>query len=312
MMRYTNAPLTPPSPTVLVLGMFDGVHQGHQALLRLARELADRDGLTVTALTFQRHPLAVLGMDAPQLLSTLPERAAAMAACRVDVMCALPFTLDLARKAPEDFLTFLADTFHPRHIVAGFNYTFGDKGAGTSELLCSRAGSLGYEAHIVPPVIWHGEPVSSSRIRAMLTSGDLAGANCLMGRLYAISGRVEQGKHIGRTIGFPTANIRIPPHKLLPAYGVYAGLLKTPQGEFPCVLNVGRHPTLPAGHVTLEAHVLGIILPLYDEKVMVSFLKFMRSERIFPSVDELKAQILTDARQAQAYFSGAGTQEESQ
>ena len=155
---------------------------------------------------------------------------------------------------------------------------------------------------IVPEVVIDGETVSSTRIRRLLAQGDMHEVNNLLGRGYSIAGRVEEGKQVGRTIGFPTANITIPPHKALPAFGVYACYLETSGGIFPAVVNVGRHPTLPEGHVTVEAHVLDEFLSLYGRNVRLTFLKFMRPEQKFDSIESLRAQIAHDADDCRAYF----------
>ena len=138
--------------------------------------------------------------------------------------------------------------------------------------------------------------------RRLLAQGDMHEVNNLLGRGYSIAGRVEEGKQVGRTIGFPTANITIPPHKALPAFGVYACYLETSGGIFPAVVNVGRHPTMPEGHVTVEAHVLDEFLSLYGRNVRLTFLKFMRPEQKFDSIESLRAQIAHDADDCRAYF----------
>lgn len=298
--------LTPPStlqPGVVVLGMFDGVHLGHRQLLAYARAYARRDGLPVYVVTFRRHPLEVLrSQGAPPLLTTLPQRARLMAGLGVDALFALPFTRRTANEAPEAFLDRMACIFHPRHVVAGFNYSFGRGGRGDGKMLRAFGESLGYEAHIVPPVRQGGENVSSTRIRGLIQRGEMALANELLGSAYGISGRVEQGKHVGRTMGFPTANLALPRDRVIPAYGVYAAWLYVEGSRFPTVLNVGRHPTLPEGAATIEAHVLRETIMLYGKKVRVEFLNYQRGERRFASVAELKAQITRDAAQAQDYF----------
>ena len=147
-----------------------------------------------------------------------------------------------------------------------------------------------------------GAPVSSTRIRGLLARGDIHGATRLLGHAYTLSGRVMDGKHIGRTMGYPTANVDVPQSKVLPAFGVYACYLTVEGHAYPSVVNVGRHPTLPEGAVTVEAHVLDACLMLYGKKVRLDFLNFQRSERKFDGVDALKAQIQADSAQARAFF----------
>ena len=298
--------LTPPdhlAPGVVVLGMFDGVHKGHRQLLETARAFARRDHLPVYVLTFQRHPLQVLRPQiAPPMLTTLPQRARLMACAGVDALFALPFTLSTANESPEDFLTWLIATFSPRHLVAGFNYSFGKGGRGDGAMLSAWGERWGYETHIVPPVTYAGENISSSRIRKLIQQGEMALANFLLGSPYALSGRVEQGKHVGRTMGFPTANLPLPKERVIPAYGVYAAWLHVEGKRYPAVLNVGRHPTLPEGSATIEAHVMGETVNLYGKKVRIEFLNFQRGEKRFESVEALKAQIAQDKQEALAWF----------
>ncbi|MGN0764358.1 MAG: bifunctional riboflavin kinase/FAD synthetase [Aristaeellaceae bacterium] len=302
MMHLLRNP-TSTKPCVLVLGMFDGVHRGHQRLLMQGVELSEAEHLPLNVCTFEPHPLQVLRPEkAPPLLTTLTERAGVMATFGVDNLCVHTFNRAMADQDPEDYLAELVRTYQPRHIVCGFNFTFGKGGQGDGEMLAAYGQVYGYETHIVPEVMLDGATVSSTRIRALLAQGDIRGANRLLGHAYTLSGRVEDGKHIGRTMGFPTANVRVPAGKALPAYGVYACWLQTAEATYPAVMNVGRHPTLPEGHVTVEAYVLDACLQLYGKKVRLSLMNFQRPERRFDDVEELKNQIAQDARDCRAYF----------
>lgn len=288
---------------VLVLGMFDGVHRGHQALLMAGSELASQHGVPLHVCTFEPHPLRILRKEAaPPLLTTLTERAQLMATFGVDALCVHTFTKKVAAQEPEDFLRMLEKVYRPRAIVAGFNYSFGSRGRGNGEMLSQWGKENGCEVVIVPKVELDGDSVSSTRIRGMLKEGNIHGATRLLGHGYTLSGRVMNGKRIGRTMGYPTANVEIPQGKVLPAYGVYACWLTVGDHTYEAVVNVGRHPTLPEGAVTVEAHVLDECLMLYGKKVRLTFLNFQRSERAFDSVDELKRQITQDAQDARAYF----------
>lgn len=297
-MRMLQNPDSLPS-CVLVLGMFDGVHRGHQALLMAGGELAEATGLPLNVCTFEPHPLQVLRPEsAPPLLTTLTERAQLMAGFGVDHLCILPFTVQTAAQAPEDFMAMLARVYHPQHVVCGFNYSFGYQGKGNAESL--RA--YGFSVTVVPEVVLGGETVSSTRIRRLLAQGDIRQATRLLGHSYTLGGRVAEGKRIGRTMGFPTANVTIPQGKALPAFGVYACWLQVGERTFPAVVNVGRHPTLPEGGVTVEAYALDECLSLYGQKVRLLFLEHLRPEKCFASVDALQAQIARDAQQARTFF----------
>ena len=288
---------------VLVMGMFDGVHRGHQALLMTGNRLAEAEGLPLRVCTFEPHPLAVICPEkAPPMLTTLPERARYMLGFGVEALCVLPFTHAVADESPEDFVQRMVRTFRPRHVVVGFNNTFGQGGRGNGEMLTRMGHELGFATHIVEAVELDGGTVSSTRIRGLLRAGDIHGANRLLGHAYSLSGKVMDGKHIGRTMGFPTANVDVPPKKVLPAYGVYTCYMTVEDQVYPAVVNVGRHPTLPEGQVTVEAHVLDACLMLYGKKVRLDFLNFQRSERRFDGVAELQAQIHRDAEEARAFF----------
>ena len=287
------------APCVLALGTFDGVHLGHQALLMKGGELAAELDCPLAVCTFEPHPLRVLRPEiAPPLLTTLPERAALMAGFGVDSLCVTSFTRARADQSPEDYMEELRRVYQPLTVVCGFNFTFGQGGRGNGEMLRAH----GFETVIVPEVTLEGDVVSSTRIRRALQAGELSLASRLMGHAYTITGRVADGKHIGRTMGFPTANVTVPRGKALPAFGVYACWMETKSATYPAVVNVGRHPTLPEGYVTVEAYALDASLSLYGEPVRLTFLRFQRPERTFDGVEALQAQIARDTEECRAYF----------
>ena len=296
------------NPCVLVLGMFDGVHRGHQALLMRGAELAQEMSFPLSVLSFEPHPLRVIAPDrCPAMLNTLPEKARIMQSFGVDSLCITTFDRARADQSPEAFMAEMVETYSPVVVVCGFNFTFGKGGEGTGRMLREYGRKHSFRTVIVPEVIVEGATVSSTRIRKLLAEGDIPMVNRLLGTGYTLSGRVEDGKHLGRTMGFPTANVRIPPRKALPAFGVYDCWLETTDGAFhPAVVNVGRHPTLPEGHVTVEAHVLtepGASIDLYGQHVRLSFMRFQRPETRFDDKDALQAQITRDVGEARAYFS---------
>lgn len=295
------------SPCVLVLGMFDGVHRGHQALLMRGGELAQEMDFSLNVLSFEPHPLRVLAPEkAPPMLNTLPEKARIMQSFGVDNLCITTFNPARAEQSPEDFMAELVETYAPVVVVCGFNFTFGKAGQGTGRMLREYGKKHGFRTVVVSEVIVEGETVSSTRIRRLLGGGDIPMVNRLLGTAYTLSGLVEDGKHLGRTLGFPTANVRIPHQKALPAYGVYDCWLETADGAFhPAVVNVGRHPTLPEGHVTVEAHVLthdGESIDLYGQHVRLLFMRHQRGEICFDTREDLQAQIARDAQEARDYF----------
>ena len=302
-MRLTFSDAAIKGPCVLALGMFDGVHTGHAWLLRTAREWGSLENLPVVVCTFLRHPLALIKPKAvPPMLSTVPERAARMAQLKADALVALPFDRRMMHMSPKRFVEWLVLRFNPRHVVVGFNYTFGEGGEGDAKLLRKFGKIFGFDVHVVSPVQVDGHTVSSSRVRDLLEQGNVELALKLLERPYAITGRVERGKGLGKKLGFPTANVAIPRGKALPAFGVYVARVKTKRGVFPAVVNLGSHPAVPEGGITLEAHLLNRSEDLYGQNLRVKFLKRMRPEIRFDGIEALKEQIGRDVLEAREYF----------
>lgn len=285
--------------TVLALGMFDGVHEGHAQLIRQANHLAALYDQSSVVLTYGTHPLSVVAPEkVPRALSTRAEKVVQIARLRPDALVLRPFTAAYAALEPEAFVQRLAECLHPRHIVVGFNYSFGAHGRGTPQLLRALGETYGFETHIMDAVNIGGEPVSSTRVRAALEAGDLPLCTALLGRYYTISGEIMHGKQLGRTLGFPTANLDWPETKALPPRGVYAALAWIEGECYGAALNIGRHPTVPEGAPTLEAHLLDCNRELYGKPMRLELVEFLRGERRFESLDALKAQVATDIRHA--------------
>lgn len=287
---------------VIALGMFDGVHRGHQELLRQGKIRAEREGVPLRVCTFDRHPLEVIFPDrAPLLLNTPGERETRMAVCGVDELRVMPFDREMADTSPEEFIRMLREEQEIRAVVAGWNYTFGRGGAGTAEMLQEDGKRKGYEVLIVPPVrTQEGEIISSSAIREKLRSGDFDGAAEMLGYDYPLTGPVTDGKHIGRRIGSPTANVAVNSRKQLPAYGVYACRMICDSAAWNAVVNIGLQPTLPSGKVTVEAHALDAAPDLYGQSVELRLIRYLRPEIRFESVEALEQQIRQDIQQARA------------
>lgn len=301
-MRWIRDPVKT-GPCVLALGMFDGVHRGHQELMIRGLALGRERNLPLVVCTFEPHPLEVLRPDlAPKRLTTPLERAALMAECGVDILAEVTFTRALADMAPDAFLEDMNQRFRPAAVICGYNFSFGRGGQGDGEALLAWGETGGFDTEIVPAVRVGGKPVSSTRVRGALAAGDVSEAARLMGHGYTLTGRVMQGKQQGRTMGFPTVNVRIPVRKLLPSYGVYACGVRYRGKEHPGIINVGRHPTLPEGGVTAEAHILDDNPDLYGETVRVTFLRHLRPERPFRDKEELTSQIVRDKAEALRFF----------
>ena len=285
---------------VVALGTFDGVHKGHRSLIRSAKRLAADMGVPLRVCTFNRHPLEVLRPDhPPELLSTMPEKASQMCRLGVDEMELIRFDRNTADMEPETFLDRLRELTGLRAIVAGWNYSFGRKGRGDADMLTEYGRENGYRVLIVPPeTLEDGTAISSSLVRQKLREGKTAEAGNLLGYDYSITGTVAQGKHQGRVLGFPTANIEPWKRKALPKYGVYACLAETEENTLPAVANIGVQPTIPSGNVTVEAHILESCPALYGKKIRLTPLAMMREEKRFSSPAELRAQIEKDRKGA--------------
>jgi riboflavin kinase/FMN adenylyltransferase len=288
-------------PSAVALGAFDGIHLGHRAILGTAVSEARRDRLRAIACTFDRHPMEVLQPDrAPLPITTLEERLALIAETGIDTTVVIPFTPAVAAVEAKAFVQdVLIGTLRAREIVVGFNHRFGRGARGDAALLETLAGPLGFRAHIVPALTVDGVAVSSSEIRAALQRGDLAAAARLLGRPYSIRGAVVRGAGRGRTLGFPTANVKTERPLGLPV-GVYVCRLTVGSHEHQAVVNIGFRPTFGETEISIEAHVLDFTGDLYDERVALTFVRRLREERKFPSVDALKAQIELDVAAARA------------
>lgn len=277
--------------TVIVFGTFDGVHKGHKAIIDRAAEIGRRAGLEPVIYTFSSHPMAVFG-KAPRLLMADGERIERLSGCcRV---IAEDFTPEFAATSPRDFIINVLEKYSMDHAVAGFNYTFGHKGAGDTEALKAMGKEFGFGVDIVPPVLYDGEPVSSTRIRQAVEAGEIEAANEMLGYEYTLIGTVEHNKGLGRTIGFPTANIVGFENRVVPKHGVYAARVETVLGSYIAATNVGCNPTVNGDRLSVEPHILDFDGDIYGTKIAVSFVKMLRGERKFASVDELKAQIASD------------------
>lgn len=284
---------------VVALGNFDGVHLGHQAILkRLVQEAQARQG-TALILTFHPHPLAVLRPDHPSsLILSLREKLRVLAALGVQGVVLQHFTVPFSRLTPEEFVQrYLVEAIGVEKIVAGHNVSFGRNRAGRAETL-ERLGHVhGFEVEIVGPVLVDGREVSSTTVRTLLSAGEMREVTRLLGRPYTVSGRVEKGFQRGRSLGFPTANLRPRADVLLPN-GVYAVVVTVGEQEIPGVANVGVNPTFGENKRAIEAHLFDFSADLYGQRLRVGFVEHLRGERKFPSVQELVRQIQEDASRA--------------
>ena len=294
-------PPVPPEarPSVVALGVFDGVHLGHRAILQSAVSDAREAGIAALACTFDPHPMEVLQPGrAPLAITTLDERLALIEACGIDAAVVLPFTRELAAIEPEAFVKdVLLSRLGAREIVVGFNHRFGRGARGDVGLLRSLGERLGFRTHIAEPLMVGGVAVSSTEIRAALQRGDIETAARLLGRPYTLVGTVAHGAGRGRTLGFPTANLA-PARPVLVAAGVYACTAEVADRKERAVVNVGIRPTFDETALAVEAYLLDFAGDIYGHTMILTFVSRIREERRFPSVDALRAQIDADVAEA--------------
>ncbi len=286
--------------SVLALGMFDGVHVGHRALLSQAAAAARSLSAQTVAFTFTDAPGKLLHLPVTSL-STPSQRTQWLLEAGADRVDMVDFTRDFADLSPEDFMGYLRARYDIAALAAGFNYTFGRQGAGTAETLRQLGERHGFQVLIAEPVLVAGEPVSSTRIRTMIGRGDMGAARALLGRPYTLLGQVVSARHIGHALGYPTANL-LTGEQLLPPDGVYATVASVDDGAYPAVTNVGKNPTVAGRQRTVETYILNEDLSLYGAELSVSFLARLREERTFPSLEALSRQIGRDVEAAKKLF----------
>ena len=283
--------------SVVALGMFDGVHAGHRRLLNEAASIAKENGFRLIVYTFQNHPLSVFG-KAPKLLSGLDERVRLLRSFGADCVAADDFTLELAATEPEVFAKTLQERFSMAYAVAGFNYSFGKNGAGDTELLRELGKKMGFSVRELPPYLYEGEPVSSTRIRTLIERGEITTANAMLEREYALTGCVVRNRHIGSGIGFPTANLGGLEEMVLPQIGVYATRATVDDKTYNAVTSVGMNPTVGGKSLSVETYIMDFSCDIYGKQLTVAFVERLRGELYFESVEELAAQIAIDVENA--------------
>ena len=300
-----------PWPTrraVVTIGAYDGVHLGHKMVISQVREEAARLGALSVVVTFDRHPASVVRPQAaPKLLSNQDQKLELLEATGIDAVVVVPFNEEQAKETPVDFVKrVLVDALRTQLVIVGSDFHFGHMRQGNITLLSEmgqRHDFICEPIKLVPRGDNVDEPISSTAIRRALAGGEIDTARRLLGRDYEVRGVVVGGDQRGRTIGFPTANVEIPNSMCLPSDGVYAGVYIRPDGsKHACAINLGRRPTFYANadHSLLEAHLLDFSGDLYNEVAAVQFVSFLRSERQFSGIDELKEQLVLDISHARA------------
>jgi riboflavin kinase/FMN adenylyltransferase len=298
------------------IGVFDGVHVGHQQVLAQVRAAAERLKVASAVVTFSDHPAHVVRPEnAPLLLTTLDQKLELIEAQGIDYVYLIAFDRERADTPPETFVEqVFVDALHAQAIVVGEDFHFGAGRSGSVDALVEMGQRWDFEVHPLA-LIRHRqdarEPVSSTKIRRALAGGEVERAAAMLGRPFEVRGVVQAGDQRGRSIGFPTANIPVPKYMAWPADAVYAGWCRRADGSLhPCAINVGRRPTFyeHAEQSLLEAHLIDFDGDLYGEEVSVSFSHFLRSERKFNGIEQLAAQLADDIDDARQLLVASGTE----
>ena len=288
---------------IYALGFFDGVHLGHQALLEACRRMAAEKGCQTAAITFEKHPKALFLPTPPALINSIEDRKALLRSCGMEAIRVLPVTRESMAQPWQDFLEGLcADG--AAGFVCGDDFRFGHKGEGNAEKLQAFCEEKNLPCVIVPEQTMDGIRISSTHIRQLIEHGEMETVAKFLGHPHIFSGEVVHGRHLGRTIGVPTINFRVPANVLIPSHGVYAAQAVLEDGRrFAAVTNVGVRPTVEDGRgVTVESWLLDFDGDLYDRAVRVEFFSKLRDEIRFDSLDSLKRQIALDAEHTRNYF----------
>lgn len=292
---------TPRQETILAIGVFDGVHLGHQFLMEyLKRQALVHDRLS-GVVTFSVHPQHVLSpqKQVPYIIS-LEERISRLRQLGIDLVIPLPFNLEIAQFSARQFVSLLQKHLKMRGLVVGTNFTLGRAKEGDVFALHSLGKEMGFTVDVVSPKIMDGDVVSSTAIRQALAQGDMKKVTKLLGRPFDIRGQVAHGDERGRSLGFPTANITVSSEKALPADGVYVTRAHFSDYVYPSVTNIGKRPTFGQGERTIEVFLLNFQGELYGQELRIEVLERLRSEKRFSDPEELKAQISRDVEQTRA------------
>ena len=288
--------------TIYALGFFDGVHLGHQTLLKACVRLAQAQGCKAAAVTFSSHPDTLVLGKTPGLINTIEDRVQLLKQFGMDEVVVLPFDKQMVACPWQDFLNMLVENYSAAGLVCGHDFRFGSRGAGNAELLVNYCKEKGMPCTVVPEQKVENVTISSTHIRALLEAGRVAEAETFLGHPHILSGEVISGRQLGRTLGIPTANLALPEEICCLPFGVYA-CKATAEGEtYLAVTNIGNRPTVGGHRITVEPWLLDFNGDLYGKRLTLTFHRFLRPERKFPSLDALKEEIVKNAAETRKFF----------
>jgi riboflavin kinase/FMN adenylyltransferase len=307
--RRELARIAPGRPSAVTIGVFDGVHRGHQHLVARLIERARAEDLAAVALTFNPHPRTVIRPGiAVTYLTSLEERVELLQALGLDAVGVLAFTSELAQLSPRDFLALLVDELQMRLLMIGPDFALGRNRAGTIGVMRQVGEQLGFSVEVAPLLAEADEKVGSTTIRQALAEGDVERVNRLLGRPFSLRGPVVTGDKRGRTLGFPTANIAIGLDRALPAYGVYVTRAYVAESRYESCTNIGIRPTFDVEpRPTVETFVIDFDQDIYGQEMRIELLQRLRGEEKFESAEELIAQMHKDIEATRAYFRSQGS-----
>jgi riboflavin kinase/FMN adenylyltransferase len=284
-------PSSPIGAVALTVGSFDGVHLGHDDVIRRTVAAASAEGAQPALMTFEPHPRCVLDpANCPQSVTTLQEKLALVESLGIEHAIVIRFDRALMALSPPEFIALITPAMDVRRWVVGFDFAFGQGRRGNAEWLRAN----GHAVDVVPPFTLNGKELHSSDVRRLVTLGEMEEATSLMGREYSMAGPVEAGDKVGRRLGFPTANIGIEPNKLVPALGAYAGRAIAQEGQFIAALSVGYRPTFGGTQLRVEAFLLDFEGDLYQQRLELRFVRYLHPDITFPNPDELVQQLRRD------------------
>lgn len=283
----------------VALGNFDGVHTAHEQILQNCRNYADIHDIKCGVLLFDRHSVKTTHTRDISLITTQEQKLCLMADAGMDFVYMRPFDDEFMKKSPEEFVRMLIKNLRVHAVCVGYDYRFGYKAAGDTELLKKLCEKYGADVSVAPPVKIDGEIVSSTLIRSLVKNGEVEKAARFLSRMFFVEGEVVRGKQNGRKMGFPTANVDYGEDMLLPKTGVYAGVTTVDGKRYKSVVNVGKNPTFNGDRITIESHIFGFYKDIYGENIRVEFIRYLRGDVKFSSMDELKAQIERDVKETE-------------
>ncbi len=283
------------SDNYIALGSFDGLHIGHLSLIYKVVEVAKKYGGKSMVFTYKNHPKSFLNKEnAPKLLMSNEKKVEILENNNMDIVCFKSFNKEFMQMTPKEFVEFLAVKYNAKGIVVGFNHKFGYKNLGNVELLKELQSEYGYKLFVMEPCKFKEKVISSTRIREDISKGEVLEAAKMLDRPYSVVGKVIHGRKIGRTIGFPTANLNYDKNFLLPGIGVYYTNVKVNNKLYKGITSIGKNPTVNGKILTLETNILDFDSDIYGEQIEVSFIKKIRDEEKFNGLDELKDQLKKD------------------